>query len=451
MGRWMFRRRSADGGGQAAETRETLAQVSAACVSDVGRSRDHNEDNFGEDAKLGLWVVADGMGGHAAGEVASDLAVSHIFRLVTDGMAVSEAVSKTHDLIRGAPSQGIGAPGMGTTVVAAQLTGGSYRIYWVGDSRAYLQGPEGLRRLTADHSYVQQLLDQGVITPEQAEVHPERSVITQCLGAEGLQAVQVSEVAGELYQGDLLLLCTDGLTGEVSEEDIAAVLGEEAPIGDKAQRLIDKANDNGGSDNITVALIPAPATARSKPEPRATRKIPSIGVAAAGRARRRRRVVAWGMAAVLVMAIAAAGWVWRVQFVELAQPVIAYVRALVGLDSNEAKTPAPQSSPKGMQEQDEAKEDDSGESQDGAPPSVGTVDEGVEPKKPRAVGPNSPQTEQESRSEGKPGVLSPDRKREKNQQQVVDDPAEESSVRGTFLPKKPESSSGTANGQGESP
>ena len=390
MGRWMFRRRSADGGGQAVETRETQVQVSAACVTDVGRSRDHNEDNFGEDAKLGLWVVADGMGGHEAGEVASDLAVSHIFRLVTDGMSVAEAVSKTHDLIRSAPSQGIGAPGMGTTVVAVQLTGANYRVYWVGDSRAYLQGPEGLRRLTADHSYVQQLLDQGVITPEQAEVHPQRSVITQCLGAEGLQAVQVSEVAGELYQGDLLLLCSDGLTGEVSEEDIAALLGEEVPIGEKAQRLIDKANDNGGSDNITVALIPAPATAERKPEPRATRKIPSIGAATAGRARKRRRVVAWAMAAVLVMAIAAAGWVWRVQFVELAQPVIAYVRVLVGPDRNEAGTPAPQASPEGLQEQDEAKEGDSGESQDGAPPPVGNVDEGVREKSTPRVAPKDP-------------------------------------------------------------
>lgn len=339
MGRWMFRRRSADGGGQAVETRETQVQVSAACVTDVGRSRDHNEDNFGEDAKLGLWVVADGMGGHEAGEVASDLAVSHIFRLVTDGMSVAEAVSKTHDLIRRAPSQGIGAPGMGTTVVAVQLTGANYRVYWVGDSRAYLQGPEGLRRLTADHSYVQQLLDQGVITPEQAEVHPQRSVITQCLGAEGLQAVQVSEVAGELYQGDLLLLCSDGLTGEVSEEDIAAILGEEVPIGEKAQRLIDKANDNGGSDNITVALIPAPATAGRKPEPRATRKIPSIGVATAGRARKRRRVVGWVIAAVVFVAVSSAAWHWQEQLVQRVKPIVGEVMKWVVRAGEETKAP----------------------------------------------------------------------------------------------------------------
>ena len=406
MGRWMFRRRSADGGGQAAETRETLVQVSAACVSDVGRSRDHNEDNFGEDAKLGLWVVADGMGGHAAGEVASDLAVSHIFRLVTDGMAVSEAVSKTHDLIRGAPSQGIGAPGMGTTVVAAQLTGGSYRIYWVGDSRAYLQGPEGLRRLTADHSYVQQLLDQGVITPEQAEVHPERSVITQCLGAEGLQAVQVSEVAGELYQGDLLLLCTDGLTGEVSEEDIAAVLGEEAPIGDKAQRLIDKANDNGGSDNITVALIPAPATARPKPEPRATRKIPSIGVAAAGRARNRRRVVAWAIATVVFVAVSSAAWHWREPLVKRVKPVIGEIMKWVIPAGEEVEAPASGSSPEVLQDEVPNGESARDTEEETAPANNGGGS--IEELKPPIDSPNNPETPAESQSKDKGSVAPSD-------------------------------------------
>ena len=322
MGLGMFRRRAADGGDKASAAGKTGVEVSAACVSDVGRSRGHNEDNFGEDAKLGLWVVADGMGGHEAGEIASDLAVSHIFRQVADGTSVAEAVSKAHDLIRRAPSQGIGAPGMGTTVVAAQMTGSRYRIYWVGDSRAYLQGSEGLRRLTADHSYVQRLLDQGVITAEQAKIHPERSVITQCLGVEGLPSVQVGETEGELYDGEVLLLCSDGLTEEVSEADIAAVLGEEAPIQEKAQRLIDKANDNGGSDNITVVLIPAPATAGRNPEPTATRKIPSIGVATAGGARKRRRVVAWAIAAVVLVAVSSAAWYWQEQLFVRVKPII---------------------------------------------------------------------------------------------------------------------------------
>ena len=374
------------------------------------------------------------MGGHEAGEVASDLAVSHIFRQVADGTSVAEAVSKAHDLIRRAPSQGIGAPGMGTTVVAAQMTGSRYRIYWVGDSRAYLQGSEGLRRLTADHSYVQKLLDQGVITAEQAKIHPERSVITQCLGVEGLPSVQVGETEGELYDGEVLLLCTDGLTEEVSEADIAAVLGEEAPIQEKAQRLIDKANDNGGSDNITVVLIPAPATAGRKPEPTATRKIPSIGVATAGRARKRRRVIAWAMAAVLVMAIMAAGWVGRVRVVEHTQPIITYIWALVSPDSNEAETPASQSSPGGLKEHGEAKDDDSDGSEDGAQAPGGNVDEGMEGKSPFVVPPNNPKNTEELELKKGPAADSPDPKRQGNAPSV-DDPGITSREEDSFLPK----------------
>ena len=290
------------------------------------------------------------------------LAVSHIFRLVADGMSVAEAVSKTHDLIRHAPSQGIGAPGMGTTVVAAQLTGSSYRIFWVGDSRAYLHGPEGLRRLTADHSYVQQLLDSGVITPEEAEVHPERSVITQCLGAEGLPGVQVGEAAGELHDGDVLLLCSDGLTSEVSEADIAAVLGEETPLREKAQRLIDTANANGGSDNITVALIPAPAEAGPKPVVTATRKIRSIPAGTSVVARKRRRVVGWAIAAVVILAISTAAWHLRKEVVKRAKPIISDVLEWVGPESEELEAPSAVSSPE--RPQDELNKGESGGSQE---------------------------------------------------------------------------------------
>ena len=349
MNRGVFRHRAADGGGKATMTGNTKVEFSAACVSDVGRSRSHNEDSFGEDFKLGLWVVADGMGGHEAGEVASDLAVSHIFRLVSDGMPVAEAVSSTHELIRRAPSQGIGAPGMGTTVVAAQLSGRSYRICWVGDSRAYVHGSIGLRPLTSDHSYVQQLLDSGVITAEEAEVHPERSVITQCLGAEGLPRVQVSETAGELNDGEVLLLCSDGLTGEVSEAEIAAILGEETTIGEKAQRLVDTANANGGSDNITVALIPAPADTGRQPMAAATRKIRSITVGTKGSGRKWRRVVGWAVAGVVIAAIVTAGWLWRAQVLKFAENGIAYIKERVGDESTESEAPSPVTSPERVQ------------------------------------------------------------------------------------------------------
>ena len=280
--------------------------MQACCLTDVGRVRDHNEDCYGEDLARGLWVVADGMGGHAAGEVASELAVSNILRLVADGLPLPDAVAEAHHLIRQAPAQGIGTPGMGTTVVVAQLSGTIYRICWVGDSRAYAHGEDGLRRITRDHSYVQHLVDSGAITAAEAETHPERNVVTQCLGAETLASVEVGEVTGELHAGETLLLCSDGLTGEVDDPAIASVLGGDALASEKAQELIDLANANGGGDNITVALIPAPADARPRPIESRTRKMPAVG---GGRPRKaaRIRLIGWASAAA-VAAAALAAW-----------------------------------------------------------------------------------------------------------------------------------------------
>lgn len=227
----------------------------AACLSDVGRIRRLNEDSFGADPELGLWVVADGMGGHSAGDVASDLAVKHTLRLVADGMPLIEAVWKAHELICRAPWEGIGVPGMGTTLVAAQFADSNFSIYWAGDSRAYLYSTAGLRLITVDHSHVQELMDAGEITAQEAKVHPARDIVTQCLGADGQALDRFDEVSGELGAGEILLLCTDGLTNELSDGEIAAVLAEQTSIHESVQRLVDQANSNGGSDNITVALI----------------------------------------------------------------------------------------------------------------------------------------------------------------------------------------------------
>ena len=325
MRRGTLRRRASGGGAKTRGPVKAEAGRAAACLSDVGRSRDHNEDRFGEDAGLGLWVVADGMGGHDAGEVASELAVSHVLRLVGEGGPLAAAVSTTHDLIRRAPSEGVGNAGMGTTVVAAQLAGASYRVCWVGDSRAYVHGPAGLQRITVDHTYVQQLLDSGSITPEEARAHPERNIVTQCLGADEHPAVEVGEAVGELHRGEVLLLCTDGLTGEVEEADIEAVLREEIPMAEKARRLVDRANAAGGSDNITVALIPAPPGARPKPAVTRTREIHAIGTGEAGK---RRRAARWTAATACVAAVLAAGWYWRERVVEIVPVLLRHAREL---------------------------------------------------------------------------------------------------------------------------
>ena len=322
-----FPRRVSDGP-ETASPAKTGAEHSAACLSDLGCSRDHNEDSFGEDVGLGLWVIADGMGGHAAGEVASGLAVSQILRLVAEEMPVADAVSRTHDFIRRAPSQGIGITGMGTTVVVAQIAGANYRVCWVGDSRAYVHGPDGLRRITVDHTYVQGLLDSGAITAEEARVHPERNVVTQCLGADEHPDVEVGEVVGELYRGEVLLLCTDGLTTEVEEADVAAVLGEQTPIAEKARRLVEEANARGGSDNITVALIPAPADARRKPALTRTREIPCIVTGEVRAARLRRRAIGWTGVAAGIAAVLTAAWLWRDRVVEIVPALLRYAEAI---------------------------------------------------------------------------------------------------------------------------
>ena len=344
----MFRRRipqqAPDGGAKTSSPKTTEAGHSAACLSDTGRHRDHNEDSFGEDTSLGLWIVADGLGGHDAGEVASELAVSHIARLVAEGRPLADAVSKAHDLIRHAPSEGIGTAGMGATVVAAQLTDCRYRVCWVGDSRAYIHGADGLKRVTVDHTYVQRLVDSGAITADEAEVHPERSVVTQCLGADELPVVEVGESVGELYDGDVLLLCTDGLTGEVEDVDIDAVLRRKLPMAEKAQRLVDEANAKGGSDNITVALIAAPAEAQNKPAQERTREIPTYRNGKVRTGRKSRTVVWWTSLATAVVAISVMAWIWRERVVEMAPVILRYVQESISAPSSDPVAPIGSSS-----------------------------------------------------------------------------------------------------------
>jgi protein phosphatase len=234
------------------------------CATDVGRARDHNEDNFAARPDLGLWIVADGMGGHEAGEVASAVAVEVIPEEVSVGNPLAEAVERAHEAIVRAGREGRGAPGMGCTVVALKAEGCDYEIAWVGDSRAYLWDGSRLRPLTRDHSFVQQMIDAGALTEEEARTHPQRSVITQALGVHDHGGVRVDTVRGSLGRGESILLCSDGLTGEVEDGQIARLLTAEGDATQKVRALIEAANANGGSDNITVILVEAPEDAPAK-------------------------------------------------------------------------------------------------------------------------------------------------------------------------------------------
>lgn len=224
----------------------------------TGRVRDLNEDSYVADPELGLWIVADGMGGHDCGEVASRIAVDFIHEQVGRGTPLPTAAARAHEVVALAAAQGLGQQGMGSTLVALHLDGQHYQVVWVGDSRAYLWHAGRLTQLTRDHSFVQKMVDEGQISNAEAVNHPYRNVITQALGVADLEQVDVGEVTGTLGEGEMILLCSDGLTGEVPEQDIDRVLSGDGDAQTKAQTLVDVALEHGGSDNVTVLLVAAP-------------------------------------------------------------------------------------------------------------------------------------------------------------------------------------------------
>ena len=235
-----------------------MNNIDYALGTHTGLVRELNEDSQLALPKFGLWVIADGMGGHEAGEVASGIAIREIARSIEQGMPLAEAIETAHRAIQTSALQGEGAANMGSTVVAAKLDGLRYEIAWVGDSRAYLWNGS-LHQLTTDHSYVQLLLNAGLITESEIPGHPSRNIISQALGAGGADKVniKVDLVSGELSETDTLLLCTDGLSGEVTDDCIAAILAETTDAQTRVDCLITAALEAGGKDNVTVIVINA--------------------------------------------------------------------------------------------------------------------------------------------------------------------------------------------------
>jgi protein phosphatase len=225
-------------------------------LTHVGLRRELNEDTYYGDSELGLWLVADGMGGHEYGEVASALAREAIVREVRQGMPLALAIrTADEDIIRASHHRGDALP-MGTTVVAARVAGRRFEVAWVGDSRAYLWRDGQLVQLSQDHSYVQELIGRGAISVEQARSHPHRNVVTQALGVTDPQQLNVETMSGELDAGMQLLLCSDGLTEEVGDTGISQVLSQlDCSAQECVDELVAAALDGGGSDNITVVLV----------------------------------------------------------------------------------------------------------------------------------------------------------------------------------------------------
>jgi serine/threonine protein phosphatase PrpC len=232
-----------------------LRVAEAAYRSDPGRQRTANEDSFV--ARPPLFAVADGMGGAQAGEVASRIAAES-FEPAQRGDEPAEAwlraiTEAANDRIHNLSQEDSTVSGMGTTLTAALLEGDEVTLAHVGDSRAYLYRDGELKLLTSDHSLVEELRRQGRLTDEQAEDHPQRSIITRALGPES--KVEVDTMTYSARPGDVYLLCSDGLTTMVREERIAEILGELPDLDAAATQLVREANEAGGRDNITVVAF----------------------------------------------------------------------------------------------------------------------------------------------------------------------------------------------------
>lgn len=225
--------------------------------TDTGKIRSHNEDCFRAEPELGLWLVADGMGGHQGGEVASAIAGDVIVDKIRNGQSLTAPIEEAHSAILAASRDGKGPAGMGTTVVALKMNRHECEIAWVGDCRAYLWDGTDLKQLTKDHSYVQYLVDQGVFAASEADHHSHQNFIMQALGATETDGIKVDTIREVMHRGEQILLCSDGLTKEVSDADIAVILALGLDEQETVDRLIRAALENGGSDNITAVLVSA--------------------------------------------------------------------------------------------------------------------------------------------------------------------------------------------------
>lgn len=230
-----------------------------AAKTDVGKVRPQNEDSCL--AEIGdayaLFIVADGMGGHLAGEVASQMAIDAIKRMAQENEIASisvlrDTVCNAHEAIVKLAGENKNCSGMGTTL-SAMWRGGHYMyVAHVGDSRIYRLRGGKLERITQDHSLVEELVRARIITKEEARNHPRRNIITRALGTPGENAPDL--LAADMQPGDLWLLCTDGLCGMVSDEEMMGALTQNASVEEIADKLLSMALDAGGRDNVTLIL-----------------------------------------------------------------------------------------------------------------------------------------------------------------------------------------------------
>jgi PPM family protein phosphatase len=291
-------------------------RITAAAATDIGRVREGNEDAYLNDAPL--FAVADGMGGHQGGEVASRLALETLEVLFKRGRGtLADHLREANRAVFERSGRDAAVAGMGTTLTAAVAEAGRLRLAHVGDSRAYLLRDGRLRMLTEDHTLVQRMVERGEITEQEANVHPHRSMLTRTIGTE--PDVQIDEGVLDAQDGDRILLCSDGLTGMVGDEQIERILRDASEPRDAVRDLVRAANAAGGVDNITVIVLDLllEDSERAAGDDAAGARTPAaVGERDATRTARRpgvtgrrargpmvRRVALWSIAAVLIVVV----------------------------------------------------------------------------------------------------------------------------------------------------
>ena len=243
-------------------------RITVGVLTDVGQVRDHNEDALGYyqprerevlAQKGRLYLVADGMGGHVAGEVASECVVKTVMASYYETQApivrqaLSEAIQRANAALNEATSEEESRSKMATTLVGAVVLGRQLHVASIGDSRAYLLRGDAIRRLTEDHSFVTELVKLGRISEEEAVNHPQRNIVTRALGTKPTVEADFYEEA--IQPGDTVILCSDGLRGEVSEEEMVQMVTQPLLPQEMASKLVALANQRGGPDNITVIIL----------------------------------------------------------------------------------------------------------------------------------------------------------------------------------------------------
>jgi serine/threonine protein phosphatase PrpC len=234
----------------------------SAAQTHPGRKRQQNQDSIHMDDGRGLWIVADGMGGHEGGEIASAIACEEIPERIAAGVGLEASLRSAHQKIVMRGNQQTELRGLGTTVVVVHAQVGQCELGWSGDSRIYRWRRGKLVQLSEDHSIVQRMLNAGLISAQQAKNHPHQHVISSCLGSTSADGLEIGYRVEPWEKGDWLLLCSDGLTDELEDDDIADLLRRHADIEAASNELLQAALNAGGRDNVSVALIQAPDDAR---------------------------------------------------------------------------------------------------------------------------------------------------------------------------------------------